>query len=78
MKQEQIAELLERFEAACHVNDDVEYWSARELQTILGYNQWRNFSQVVEKAKIACESSAINVSDHFADVSKMIRNIDST
>jgi DNA-damage-inducible protein D len=72
MKQEQIAELLERFEAACHVNDDVEYWSARELQTILGYNQWRNFSQVVEKAKIACEASSINTLDHFADVSKMV------
>lgn len=72
MKQELIAELLERFEAACYVDDHVEYWSARELQSILGYAQWRNFLLVVDKAKIACEASEINVSDHFADVSKMI------
>ncbi len=72
MKQELIAELLEPFEAACYVDDHVEYWSARELQSILGYVQWRNFLLVVEKAKIACEASEIKVSDHFADVSKMV------
>jgi DNA-damage-inducible protein D len=72
MKQELIAELIERFEAACYVDDHVEYWSARELQSILGYVQWRNFLLVVEKAKIACEASEIKVSDHFADVSKMV------
>lgn len=37
------------------------------------YTQWRNFFNVIEKAKTACESSGNMVSDHFADVSKMVR-----
>jgi DNA-damage-inducible protein D len=50
----------------------VECWSARELQTILGYSKWENFSKVIEKGKIACESSGIEVSHHFPDIRKMI------
>lgn len=37
------------------------------------YTQWRNFNQVIEKVKIACKNSRINVSDHFADLSKMMK-----
>lgn len=54
-------------------NENVEFWYARELQVVLEYTQWRNFNQVIEKAKVACENSGINVSDHFADISKMVK-----
>jgi DNA-damage-inducible protein D len=50
----------------------VEYWLARELQQLLEYTQWRNFLNVITKAKTACEVSGNDVSDHFADVSKMV------
>jgi len=53
-------------------DEDVEYWLARELQTVLGYAEWRNFNTAIDKAKIACESSGFNTSDHFVDVNKMI------
>ena len=35
--------------------EDIEFWYARELQSVLEYAQWRNFNQVIEKAKIACK-----------------------
>lgn len=61
------------FEDIKHFTDEgIEFWYGRELQKVLEYTQWRNFNQVIEKAKVACKNSEINVSDHFADVSKTI------
>ena len=50
MKTKFMTELFEKFENACHQYEGVECWSARELQPILGYSQWRNFKNVIEKA----------------------------
>lgn len=72
MKKELIAELLEKFENACYVYQGIECWSARELQAILGYSKWDNFIKVVDKAKIACLNSGIELLDHFAETGKMI------
>ena len=83
MKQELIAELFYKFEQACYVYKDLECWSARELQEILGYSKWENFLNVVLKAKKACTNAGSSISDHFADVGKKVvlgsgaeRNID--
>lgn len=43
MKKEIIVELFEKFEQACYIHNNVECWSARELQEILGYSKWVNF-----------------------------------
>lgn len=62
------------FEQYKNINEyEQEFWYARDMQQILQYTQWRNFFNVIEKAKTACESSGNTVSDHFADVSKMVR-----
>ena len=53
-------------------DEDMEFWYARELQKVLEYTQWRNFNQVIDKAKVACDISNNNVLDHFADVSNMV------
>jgi len=72
MKQELIFELFQRFEDACYLYNEIECWSARELQEVLGYAEWRNFLKVIEKAKTACENTGVPVPDHFVDVNKMI------
>ncbi|MEK6754103.1 MAG: DNA damage-inducible protein D [Chloroflexota bacterium] len=72
MKQELIVQLFQRFEDACYLYNEIECWSARDLQGVLGYTEWRNFLNVVEKAKTACENTGIPVPDHFVDVNKMI------
>lgn len=51
----------------------IECWSARELQALLGYSKWDNFTNVIEKAKEACRKSGNSVSDQFPDVGKLIK-----
>jgi len=72
MKKEMILELFRKFEEACYLYNGLECWSARDLQEVLGYTEWRNFLKVLEKAKLACENTGVPVSDHFVDVNKMI------
>lgn len=61
------------FESIKHTNEyDQEYWYARELQIALEYKQWRRFCNVIDKAKEACENSNNIVSNHFANVGKMV------
>lgn len=75
MKMEQIQYLTETFEAHAQSTDSgVEYWLARDIQHLLGYAEWRNFSNtVISKAKTACELSGHAMADHFVDINKMVQ-----
>jgi DNA-damage-inducible protein D len=72
MDSEVVARLMKTFEDVSYEENGVEFWLARDLQVLLGYDEWRNFAKVVEKAKIACASSHQVVADHFVDVNKMV------
>ena len=72
MKKETIIKLNKDFEKASYRAEDVEFWFARDLQILLGYTEWRNFTQVIEKAKISCETSNQSLFDHFVDINKTI------
>lgn len=72
MKKEIVSKLHRDFESITQKEKEIEFWYARDLQKLLGYEKWDNFLGVIEKAKSACLHSKNRVSDHFADVGKMI------
>ncbi len=73
MKTEIVQTLTDTFEAhAQQAENGIEFWLARDLQHLLGYDEWRNFTAVINKAKTACEVSDHPISDHFVDVNKMV------
>lgn len=74
MKNEEIAAYSEQtFEDIKHYTEDgEEFWYARDLQRVLGYTEWRNFTGVIEKAKVACKNSGIDPAGDFVDVNKIV------
>jgi len=49
-----------------------EYWPSREFAQVLGYTDYRNFEQVIKKAKTACFNSGQPIEDHFVDITEMV------
>lgn len=64
------------FEDLKQVNDHgAEYWSARGLQPLLGYNsQWRRFEDAIKRAQTSCEQSGNDPTYHFAGAGKMVEH----
>ncbi|MBO5088223.1 MAG: DNA damage-inducible protein D [Lachnospiraceae bacterium] len=63
-----------QFDIAVHKveNTDVEFWYARDLMNLLGYERWENFDKAIMRSMESCNTSGINVLDHFREVTKMI------
>lgn len=75
MNEQLITTLQTEFNQLSNTLEDstIEYWYARDLQKVLGYNNWDKFQNVIQKAKIACENSGVEVADHFRQVGKMVQ-----
>lgn len=75
MKKSIVAQLHSNFESLVQTEDDtgVEFWLARDLQEVLSYAKWENFTKVIEKAKTSCIKASYNPEDHFLDVRKMVQ-----
>jgi DNA-damage-inducible protein D len=73
MKKELVKSLTDTFQNHSNTTDNgIEFWFARDIQHLLGYTEWRNFTNVITKAKTSCEASGNNISDHFVDINKMV------
>ena len=68
-----ITKLQKIFEDYVQETDGVEFWFARNLQSLLGYVEWRKFQGVIEKAKEACINSGNKIQDHFVDAAKLVK-----
>lgn len=55
------------------LDEDVEYWYARDIMKYLGYSRWENFELIVKKGMASCENAGVATFDHFRNVTKMVR-----
>lgn len=72
MKSDLVAHYRQSFESIVQQHQGTECWSARDLQPLLGYDEWRNFLQVIEKAMESCKNSKQEPKYHFVGVNKLI------
>ena len=73
MKKDIIRNLTADFESYSNkTENDIEFWFARDLQHLLGYAEWRNFTKVINKAKTSFETVGHRIPDHFVEVNKTI------
>ena len=67
------------FEEIKHIDElGNEYWEARELMVALEYSKWEHFAKVINKAKISCKLSNMNVEDHFPVKGKIVKSYATT
>ena len=74
MERRRIEQIRQKYDSIIHINEDadIEFWYARDLMNLFGYDRWENFDKAVCRAVESCETSGISVSDHFREVTKMI------
>ncbi|MDP1777729.1 MAG: DNA damage-inducible protein D [Brevundimonas sp.] len=60
------------FESIRKEDDGSEYWLARQLAPVLGYQDYRNFLAVVGKARTSASAAGLDPADHFGDVTRMV------
>ena len=56
------------------VEENIEYWLARDLMPYLGYARWENFELTIKRAMVACENSGVEVDDQFREITKLIEH----
>ena len=74
MNKSRIKVIMEQYDAIVHKEEayNIEFWYARELMLLLGYERWENFEKAINRAMNSCETSGINILDHFREVTKMV------
>jgi DNA-damage-inducible protein D len=73
MKKSQSNQLFEKLESIRNEIENVEYWSARDLQELFSYKEWRNFERIIKKAIISVENTSESVHSHFVELNKTLQ-----
>lgn len=74
MEKNKLIDLKNLFDRNIHFTDDgVEYWLARELMSLLGYDRWENFINAMNKAMTSCTMSNVAIDDHFRETTKIVQ-----
>jgi len=75
MDRKRIGEIKKQFDVVIHSdeNENIEFWYARDLMPLLGYDRWENFDKAIFRAMLSCETSGVEITDHFREVTKMIQ-----
>ena len=74
MDKKRIDQIKQQFDLVVQKDDsaDVEFWYARDLMALLGYDRWENFDKAIQRATDSCKTSGIEVENHFREVTKMV------
>lgn len=74
MDKSRMVAIKSQFDVIIHTIEDtsVEYWLARDLMPLLGYERWENFEKAIQRATESCEASGMLATDHFREVTKMV------
>ena len=73
MDKNKLITLQRTFDSIVHLTEDgVEYWLARELQSLFGYIRWENFETTINRAIESCKTSNFETLDHFLKTTKMV------
>ena len=74
MDKKRVGQIKEQFDLVIHSDETakIEFWYARDLMSLLGYERWENFDKAIGRAMESCKTSGIEVSDHFREVTKTI------
>ncbi|MBR7002957.1 MAG: DNA damage-inducible protein D [Neisseriaceae bacterium] len=73
MDKKRIEIIKEKFDCVLQKHKTVEFWYARDLMPLLGYERWENFDKVIIRAIESCETSGVAVFDHFRELTKMVQ-----
>lgn len=75
MEKNKIITIKSKFDQTIHIDDESggEYWMARELMPLLGYERWENFDNAIKRSMESCKTSGIAMSDHFREITKMVK-----
>ena len=74
MDKKRVGQIKEQFDLVIHSDQEAHIdWYARDLMPLLGYERWENFDKAIGRAVESCRTSGIEVSDHFREVTKMVR-----